>query len=281
MNGSRTDGFGKLGWQPLHYLSLDVVAGTVLSYAAASRLPDGTSPVDGLTALVLGLAVWAIYTLDRLLDLRKPTALVTARHDFHRQHQRWLWWAVGAAALGAGVLSFWLPASVWRFGIGLGVITAGYLAVVSRLAGRNIGQIFKEPLTALIFTAGIWGVALAPHAVVTWADVVLALLFGVLVFQSLLLYSWFEAQESDAVTLVTWLHPEPAAALAEGLAVGIGIVVVVVSLIGVEHYQQRFLFIQLGMTAVHGLLVRYRDFFQQNDRYRVVGELVFWLPGLL
>jgi hypothetical protein len=272
----------KISWRGGHYLSLDVVLGTVLSYAAASRLPDGTTPFSGLTALVLGLTVWTIYTLDRLLDIRKPSALVTARHDFHRQHERWLWWAVGGTGLLAGVLSFWLPAAIWRWGLGLGLFTAGYLWVVSRLSGRNVGQVLKEPLTALIYTAGIWGAALAPHPVVTWPDVVLTLLYGVLVFQSLLIYSWFEAHEStETVTLVTWLEPEPAAALAEGLAVGIGAVVVVVSLIGVEHYQQRFLFVELGMTAVHGLLVRYRAFFGENARYRIVGEVVFWLPGLL
>jgi hypothetical protein len=273
----------RAGWQAFHYLSFDVVIGSVLCYYVASRLPDGTNAPDPRTALVLGLAVWVIYTLDRLLDIRKPATSETARHAFHRTHQRVLTGAVAGAAVGAGVLAWGLPAAVWRMGLVLSTFTAAYLLLVSRLAARSVGQLWKEPLTALLFTAGIWGAALSPHAVVPWPDVVLALLFGVLVFQSLLLYSWFEAHDPRAqtVTLVSWLHPEPAAALAEGLALGVGTVVTIVSLIGVEHYQQRFLFILLGMTAVHGLLVRYRPFFQQNDRYRIVGELVFWLPGLL
>ena len=46
-------------------------------------------PLRPAGRLVLGLTVWAIYLLDRLLDARKPASLrEPARHRFYRRHSK-------------------------------------------------------------------------------------------------------------------------------------------------------------------------------------------------
>src|SRR6202035_5180189 len=61
-------------------------------------------PLRPAARLVLGLTVWAIYLLDRLLDARKPAALhEAARHRYYRRHSK-LMTALLAIVLGADAL---------------------------------------------------------------------------------------------------------------------------------------------------------------------------------
>lgn len=51
----------------------------------------GLQYVEGLLAPVLALAVWVIYTLDRLVDVKiHGEMLQEPRHQFHRRHQKLL-----------------------------------------------------------------------------------------------------------------------------------------------------------------------------------------------
>ena len=51
-----------------HWLSLDVVAGAMLTHTIAQRLPDGHGKVSWASTLLVGISVFAIYVIDRLLD---------------------------------------------------------------------------------------------------------------------------------------------------------------------------------------------------------------------
>jgi hypothetical protein len=109
-------------------------------------------PLRAPAQVALGLAVWAIYLGDRLLDARRPApGGEAARHAFYRRHERaataLLW-----AALLAGVLVSlgWLrPAVIHNAVIPFAAVLV-YLGFV-HLTGARVA---KEPVVAFIFTAG-------------------------------------------------------------------------------------------------------------------------------
>ena len=106
----------------LHWLSLDVVAGAVLSQLAANRMPTGKTPLNAWVAIILGLVVLGIYTLDHLLDNRKPEQPRTQRHAFIRENEAIIW-RVTLSSLGLAALLSWLiPRQLWEFGIGMVVL---------------------------------------------------------------------------------------------------------------------------------------------------------------
>ncbi len=112
--------------------------------------------------LALGLTVWAIYLLDRLMDARKPPpvnktsgegAREPARHRYCRRHSK-LMGALLAAALAADALIaiFWLRPAILRQGL---ILLAGVLIYLAtfHIAGQSV-RIPKEIAAAILFTAG-------------------------------------------------------------------------------------------------------------------------------
>jgi hypothetical protein len=129
--------------------------------------------------LALGLTVWAIYLLDRLLDARKPPPVnetswqgagEPARHRYCRRHPK-LMGALLAVALAADALIaiFWLRFAVLRPGLMLFAGVLIYLATF-HIAGQAV-RIPKEIAAATLFTAGTfltaWTVILRPG--LAWA----------------------------------------------------------------------------------------------------------------
>lgn len=106
--------------------------------------------------LALGLTVWAIYLLDRLLDAREPPLpLEPARHRYFRRH-----WTLMAALLSmvltadAVTAILWLRPSTFRDGfILLGGV--GIYLVTFHLYRLPV-KVPKEIAAATVFTAGIF-----------------------------------------------------------------------------------------------------------------------------
>jgi 4-hydroxybenzoate polyprenyltransferase len=69
----------------INLLSLDVVLGACAGMYFFSDLLDVNSPF--LTYVLLGLAVWGIYTIDHLLDAKfTGRTAISKRHRFHQQY---------------------------------------------------------------------------------------------------------------------------------------------------------------------------------------------------
>ena len=128
-------------------------------------------PLRPAGRLVLGLTVWAIYLLDRLLDARKPQSLhEPARHRYYRRHSK-LMTALLASVLVADALIaiLWLRPAILREGL---IPLAGvlvYLASVPHF--RGVIKIPKEVAAAILFTAGTFLTAWAtlPCPSLAWA----------------------------------------------------------------------------------------------------------------
>lgn len=266
----------------LHWLSLDVVAGALLSHLAANRLPDGSTPLNGWVTVILGLVVLGIYTLDHLLDNRKPEQPRTQRHAFVKQYEPVIWRVtLGALALAAG-LSWLIPRQLWEFAIAMVVFVSLYLWGVSRLPIKSYRQALKEPVTSLIYAAGVWGSTWFLGESITWESAVLGIIFYLLTVQSLLLFSHFEAVKyREVFNLARWLKRPNTMRILKGISLLTLITCLTVCFLTEYRYVQRLSIMLIAMAAVHFWLLLNPEKAVSDERFRLVGELVFFLPGLV
>jgi len=237
---------------------------------------------------VLGSTVWIIYTADRLWDVRRMTELpLTARHRFHLQNRKALWNATGVVtALTAVITLFFLPFRVIGFGLGLTLAVGLYLWLVHLLSAHFRRKWFqKEPLVAILYTAGIWGPVWVLRGYTSAADWLLCLLFAAIAFQNLLLFSLFDLendQRRNEQSLVTYWGAERIKAVFQGLSVGILLACLVVGMVlADEGRQQRVAAILAGMSLVLLSMGLYPDYFRRHESFRWVGDGIFFLPLLV
>jgi hypothetical protein len=130
-------------------------------------------PLHSAARAVLGLTVWSIYLLDRLLDARKPAAArEPARHRYYRRHAKLMTALLGVVlAADAAIAIVWLRPTVLREGL---IPLAGvviYLAAF-HISGKTV-KIPKEIAAALLFTVGTFLTAWAalPRPSLAWPAV--------------------------------------------------------------------------------------------------------------
>jgi len=150
-------------------------------------------PVRPAWRVVLGLTVWAIYLLDRLLDARKPRVLdEPARHRFYRRHSNAmaLLFGVVLAADAIATLGWLRPAMLHGGLIALGGVLV-YLAAFHIPA--KTGQLPKEIAAAVLFTAGTFLTAwiTLPCPRLAWA----ALAFFILCLANMIAIETWEWRE--------------------------------------------------------------------------------------
>ncbi|GAB3714049.1 hypothetical protein GCM10027592_53550 [Spirosoma flavus] len=274
--------------RPLYYLSFPVVIGAVLSNRMATRLSDVT-PVHWATPLVLALAVFIIYTIDRLLDVRryedKKTKLpLTERHRFHYQYAPLLWKVVIGATVLAIILTFFLPASVVKFGIVLGGVCAAYVGAVFRLPERHPALLLKEPLVALLYATGVWGSVWVQRPIVRGVEVAEWLMFVGIAFQNLLLFAVMEKRESPKqpfFSLATAIGLERCDTILRWLTFLVVATGLTLCFVTDDRFAQRSALMLAIMSITLYAIQRYPNYFIKNERYRWLGDGVFWMPALV
>ncbi|MGV3560465.1 hypothetical protein [Larkinella arboricola] len=269
-----------------HYLSLDVVVGAVFSHIMVARLPDGRQPVDWATTVLLGLCVFIIYTVDRLYDVRKgltSKATLTPRHRFHAEHQGVLVRVLLGLVVVCAILLFWLPKSIIWFGAALALVSGAYVWGVSRLPASNRKLVWKEPAVTLLYTVGVWGSSWAQKPSIGWSEIGLGMLFLIVVFQNLLLFSVMEAQEfpEDSFSLATLWGFERCDVVLRTFTGVVTVLALVIFFLADDRFAQRAAIIEGMMSAVLYAIQRYPKSFLTNERYRWIGDGVFWLPFLI
>jgi len=272
--------------QQAHYLSLDVVIGAILSHVMAARLPDGHGPVSWATVSVLAICVFIIYIVDRILDVYKgmnTPILNTPRHRFHAGQKTTLARLLVGLVVVAAVLLFWLPRGVLIFGSVLTVLCGLYVWIVSRLPTSHSSLVWKEPVVAVLYTVGVWGSAWSAKPVIGWSEICLGLLFVGIAFQNLLLFSVMESYEfpQNSYSLATVWGFDRSDVVLRTLTLVITVLALVLFFLADDRFAQRAAVVEGLMSAVLYAIQRYPKYFLVNERYRWVGDGVFWLPVLI
>ncbi len=171
-------------------------------------------PVRTAWRLVLGLTVWAIYLLDRLLDARKqPTIDEPARHRFYRRHWNAMAVLFGVVLAADAIATLgWLRPAMLRGGL---MALAGVLVYLAAFhTPANAAKIPKEIAAAVLFTAGTFlaeWIAL-PCPRLAWA----ALAFFILCLANMIAIETWEWRELPR----RWAHATPPHVLTRWLGRG-------------------------------------------------------------
>jgi len=272
----------------IYYMSFPVVIGAVLSNRMAARLSD-VEPIHWATPVVLALVVFIIYTADRLLDVRKyalgaSRLPLSARHQFHRHYAPLLGWAVIGAAVLVIILAFFLPVSVVKFGIVLGAICVAYVGAVFRLPSKHTALLLKEPLVATLYTAGVWGSVWVQRPVISSIDTAECLMFLGIAFQNLLLFAIMEQEESPSqpmFSLATEWGIDRCDIILRWLTFGIIATGLILCFLTKDRFAQRSAIMLALMSLTLYGIQRYPDYFLKHERYRWLGDGVFWMPALV
>lgn len=195
-------------FHPIHlqWSGVHVAVSAILFHIAASRLPDGRTTINPCLTAVIGFIVFSVNMTAHLLDSKKPGQISAIRSSFTKSHRSAIIKLVAACIFIAVVLSAFLSAPLWKFGLELGVITALWLWLSTKIPAQSTLQVIREPVISTLYTAGIWGCLWCGDSPVDQESITLAALFSLLTFLTLLLNSHFEALDRTTTPILArWL----------------------------------------------------------------------------
>lgn len=253
-----------------------------------ARLAD-VDTIHWATTVVLALVVFIIYTVDRLLDVRKYGAdesglRLSARHQFHFQYAPLLWRLVAGAVILTLILLFFLPISVIKFGLVLGAVCLVYVGAVFRLPDHHPALLLKEPLVAALYSAGVWGSVWVQRPAISSVDITECLMFTGIAFQNLLLFAVMEQLETPdqpMFSLATAWGSARCDLMLRWLTLGIVVTGFTLCFFTNDRFAQRSALILGLMSLMLYTIQRFPAFFLKNERYRWLGDGVFWMPALV
>lgn len=244
------------------------------------KLPSGHQEISKPSVIILGITVWVIYVLDRLLDNQKGNLIFTERHLFHQSNQRILWFCVMICTCICAGLLFLIPFVIIEFGIVIALLTGFYLLAVNQISSENAFQHYKEHLTAFVYTAAVWGTASLHHF--DFSTVFLGLIFMLIAFQNLLLFSFFELENYPKTNnLAKFLGKKSSKYIIFGIFLTIIILGSFSFVILTQNYQFKVLLVEISMSFSLFLITRFQAFTLQSERYRWLGDGIFLLPLLI
>lgn len=268
--------------QQAHWLSLDVMVGAIICNTVFWQMPDGYGHTEFIASIVLGVAVFVIYSADRLFDLRNLAISNTQRHIFHNKHKKILWEIIIILSVFSAIFAFTLPAKTLTLGLAMAVIVLLYLFAVNKFPENNFLLVAKEPMTAIIYTLGIVGTAFITRTNISWQEWAAAAIFFIIVFQNLLLFSVYESIAlPNAKNLANFFGKKS--------SLNINTILFLIIIIfgsytfsqNEYNYLAKVLLVEMVMSAVLWLLNDFVKFFIQYERYRWLGDGVFLLMIVL
>jgi len=253
-------------------LSLDVAAGTMICASFFARVMDVRILPQGLISL--GLTVWIIYTADHLLDARKlKQDASTERHRFHQRHFKSLTFLLIVVTLINVTQIYFIRDIVFIAGLGLSFLVGIYFLIQQRIG------FVKELLGTLLYTGGVLLVPLSVNNQLSLPIILLLLQFGITAWINLLLFSWIDKPRDEK-------DKHHSFATTFGLTVTQRVLVflffIVANLTVIQFAMfplYRIKTLILSLMAMFLLLIFLKkDFFEKEDRYRLLGDAVFLLP---
>lgn len=266
--------------------SLDVVLGTLMVGAFIVKLLD-VSPTPWWW-LILASTVWIIYTTDHLLDgyKGKNRQAVIYRHNYHFKHKMVLFIlmiVLSGITLGIGIT--FLHSEIVMKGILLFAVILLYFLIVHFIQKQNHFFNQKELLIALAYIAGI---TLAPmvwnNNPLTTHQIITMIVLVLLAWAEGVLASWFDYENDlhDGHSSFTTTFGKNNTRY---FLIALHIIIFLLLKVNIFFTDN---WIQFGSIIIEafmnlGLLLMLLNprIMEKNERYRIFGEMIFWLPGII
>lgn len=262
-------------WGLIQNLSLDVTAGAVISSLFVAKVFNVQLSLNMLFGL--GIAIWLIYTIDHLLDghfaSNQPK---NRRHAFHQRHKiKLLFFSCIVFLLGLINLTY-LPDMTIKFGLVLAAFVLFYFGSLHLLKINKTWH--KEILAAIIYTVGVFAAPLSQMDLIRWQEVLFIAQFFLLVITNLFLFPVYEHEidrQDQLQSIVTTKGKVFVNQLILGMIL-LNLILMMAAIIFEQSYESTL--ILLSMNLVLFLLWKWPGVFQVNDRYRFLGDGIFFLP---
>lgn len=263
----------------ISWLSLDVVLGAMAGMLFFERLLH--SRLHWPAYLLLGLAVWSIYTLDHLMDVRNKEQSLSARRTFHQEN----WKLLCGCLLTALVLG--INGAFWWFGWGRELqltLGLGILIIGSKLLIGKAGPGWMKELSIAVFY--VIGIFWLPWLRADTTDIVWQALFFLPVymgvaFLNLLMLSFLDQDEDRKegfFSAASTLTPSSLILWIRRLAFAL-IFVSLAAFVLLPSFYRLFACLLLLMALVHYLVFFRSDLSPERKRKQM--EVSFALPLLL
>ncbi|MGJ8694838.1 MAG: hypothetical protein ACSHYF_00840 [Verrucomicrobiaceae bacterium] len=236
----------------------------------------GVVSLPGALVLTLALAVWAVYSIDRLVDSRKsrPRAALERRHYFHRKYRWYFLTAIGTALVWCIFASLMvLSQLVLMYGLFVLLLVGLYfLMAIYQNVEQHTG-LMKNALAGLTFS---YGVAAGVHAyspVVVFQQMVFSpevLMFAGLCIINMTAIDFWELDGEDG---------EDASAVISTACLLLAAVSMFFSSRGDSFNKPFFYAVMIGAAGIY-ILNRNRHQLDQNAR-RLWVDLVLLAPVLI
>ena len=264
-------------------LSLDVAAGACVGTLFIAKYLQVALPFS--CVLALGICVWLIYTADHLIDAwRTKHQAHSARHYFHQKYFKIITLIFFISIFCSATLLFFLPLVVVKWGIVLATLVGAYFLLLFYL--RPSLWFHKEVAAAVLYTSGVFLAPVSLSGRLFSANLLIVFLqFFLIALMNLLIFSWFD-EETDQADGHTSLARLAGAKSIRRLLAGLGITVTISALlflltlpVASSMFKVEALFFAMALTLLG--LVFMPSFFRSNERYRIVGDSIFFYPLLM
>ena len=258
-------------YQIANILSLDVVMGAIVSSCFISTFFSVT--LSGWHYMALGATVWIIYTGDHLLDAKRAgRPASTLRHTFHQRYFHVMLIGVVIMVVVDILVISQLSREIMKAGIVL-IIPIGLYLMLQRFL-----SFFKELVGAAFYTVGIsMPTVVNSHFLFSSLEIIIVIHFLLVAWMNLLLFSFFDKapdQLDQRVSFATELG-ERTTKLMILILYSTTLVLTMIEYFWFGEYSGFVLFI---MGSILVSMVAFRRFFETSDRYRLIGDAVFFLP---
>jgi 4-hydroxybenzoate polyprenyltransferase len=258
----------------LNVLSIDVAVGSMISAAFMAQLLK--VEVGLLELCCLAASVWLIYTLDHLLDARKIKGkTISLRHKFHQDHFR----ALGVSVVMVMAMTVFLLIKIHTATLLYGLVFGGFIILYFFVHQRL--YFLKELLGSILYTGGVLlpAFALNEQPAITSSQHLLILFFTLTTLINLILFSWFDREfdkvEQHHSLVLSWGDRATNWLLlilfAIQVCIGFASFILFRPLIP-------FSLILLAMNGVLFFIFLKWKWFMMNDRYRLLGDAIFFFP---
>ncbi len=256
-------------------LSLDVVAGAVISSLFIASLFGVHLSIN--VCLGLSIAIWLIYTLDHLWDAQRVEgAAVNPRHAFHQRHKKRIIVLTAVIFIIGLFNTLYLPLRTIKLGIVLILLSGLYFLYLKWSKSDRA----KEPFAALVYSAGIFA---GPASLIyDWSLMHAAIFiqFFLLAYANLMLFPLYEKEldgKENMQSIVLRKGDKKTKRF-------IKLVLISSLLLSLPIYftlNRNSALVFVLMALVLFVLLLKPAFFKNHKFYRILGDGIFFLPGLL
>ncbi len=227
--------------------------------------------------ICLPACTWLVYLTDHLIDSYRNPFISTPRHEFIRKYKNSiLRLIILLMILSVYVVSKWPDSRIMITGITTGIFATVYL-ILAWIPNKLVSFFYnKELFVAITYATGIYlATGLSQPLHVLWLPAYL--LFLTNVFINLLMVSIIEYKQERGFSWIQMIGVKRAERLFYILCLLTLFVALFLSTSAAGNLRL-LLFTYSLMPVIHLLIYLKREKLFPNEKYRKLGEIIFWIP---